>query len=142
MSEPQRSSEWPRVEREHKLKQPRCLVCGCDVQLNVHHKYPFEFVVAVGRPDLELDERNLFSLCTEQAEQHHVLIGHLDDYKSYNPHLEQLIALCRGLTSAQIRAFKDWADAKTLRPKELKDWTDADKAALKAELDKYMPRLT
>lgn len=39
----------------------------------------------VGRPDLELDPRNLLTLCIRPDCEHHVLLGHLDDYESYNP---------------------------------------------------------
>ena len=138
-----RSPLWPAREKLHLLAQPNCLVCGRShmvVPCNVHHRYPFNFVIALGRPDLELDERNLFTLCIDPAEQHHILIGHLDDYLSYNPNLAAMMALCRGLTSVQIRSLHEWQVAKAARPKHLHDMTQAEKDALRAELDRLMPR--
>ena len=139
MGEPQRSPLWPEVERKHRLIQPCCLVCGRDVEVNVHHKYPFDFVILLGRPDLELDERNLYTLCADKAEQHHVLVGHLDNYGSYNPDLEHFIALCRGLTGPQIRSTREFVDAVALRPVHISLMTEDAKAALRLELDKYLP---
>jgi len=40
-----------------------------------------------GRPDFELDPRNLLTPCVHHDCEHHVLIGHLDDYESYNRHV-------------------------------------------------------
>src|SRR5438067_993968 len=34
----QRSPEWPRVEQEHRLREPRCVACGYQGRsLQVHH---------------------------------------------------------------------------------------------------------
>jgi hypothetical protein len=56
-----RSPEWPRVERLHLQRQPRCMCCkpGANTRagLQVHHIFPFHYCIALGRPDLELDDR-------------------------------------------------------------------------------------
>jgi hypothetical protein len=32
----------------------------------VHHIFPFHYCIALGRPDLELDDRNLITLCEDE----------------------------------------------------------------------------
>lgn len=74
-----RSSQWPTVQKNHLLKQPFCSVCGIRGNilnpLNVHHVKPFH-----DHPELELDEKNLISLCRI----HHFFFGHLNNWSSYN----------------------------------------------------------
>ena len=54
----------------------------------MHHIFPFHYCIALGRPDLELDDRNLITLCEDEAgkpgQNHHLLVGHLDDFESSN----------------------------------------------------------
>src|SRR5215471_21747477 len=99
-----RSSKWPEVEREFRETHPRCAACGATDQLNVHHMFPFHFVVICGRPDLELDPRNLITLCTEPRLEHHLLLGHLDDFESYNPDVKKFVKTDAKKTSLQIRS--------------------------------------
>ena len=67
-----RSSEWVQVRSDFVRKHPRCEACGSVYNLNVHHIEPFH-----QRPDLELVEDNLITLCRE----HHFRIGHDPDGK-------------------------------------------------------------
>lgn len=67
-----RSSEWVYVRNEFVRRHPRCEACGSTANLNVHHIVPFH-----ERPDLELVEDNLITLCRE----HHFRIGHDPDGK-------------------------------------------------------------
>ncbi len=67
-----RSSEWVQVRTDYVRKHPRCEACGSTANLNVHHVVPFH-----QRPDLELVEDNLITLCRE----HHFRIGHDPDGK-------------------------------------------------------------
>ena len=67
-----RSSEWVQVLSDFVRKHPRCEACGSGYNLNVHHIVPFH-----QRPDLELVEDNLITLCRE----HHFRIGHDPDGK-------------------------------------------------------------
>ena len=67
-----RSSEWVQVRSDFVRKHPRCEACGSTNNLNVHHVEPFH-----QRPDLELVEDNLITLCRE----HHFRIGHDPDGK-------------------------------------------------------------
>src|SRR5262249_40052921 len=85
-----RSPEWPKVEKAHLAKQAHCICCRpgykSEAGLQVHHIFPFHYCIALGRPDLELDDRNLITLCenekSEPGEDHHLLVGHLDDFQS------------------------------------------------------------
>ena len=74
----QRSSEWPRVRKEHLAKEPRCRVCGSRGDLNVHHVRPYHLF-----PELELHADNLITLC-EGAGNCHLTFGHLRSWKSWN----------------------------------------------------------
>jgi hypothetical protein len=134
-----RSPHWHNVQKLHLLKQPGCIVCGFQHTLNVHHKYPFHYVVALGRPDLELDERNLFTLDVLPTEEHHLLIGHLGDYQSFNPNLEQMAATCRHLLASQIRSMPSFIEAEKQRPPRLDKMSQKEKDALRDELDRLFP---
>jgi hypothetical protein len=51
--------------------------CGTNNGLEVHHIEPFHL-----NPEKELDTNNLITLCKKHC---HLAIGHLMDYKSWNP---------------------------------------------------------
>jgi 5-methylcytosine-specific restriction endonuclease McrA len=71
-----RSSDWPKVRKEHLKTQPFCQACGTIKDLEVHHIEPVHLV-----PQKELDVNNLITLCGSRC---HLLFGHLMDYKSWN----------------------------------------------------------
>lgn len=77
-----RSSLWPTVEKHFLTANPTCAACGSSKRLNVHHKRPFHL-----DPALELDTANLITLCMDK--DCHLLIGHGDNFKAYNPNVEQ-----------------------------------------------------
>jgi len=89
--------------------------------LEVHHIFPLHFCVALGRPDLELDERNLMTLCADKnAGNHHLLVGHFDDYESMNLHARnEAVHMFHGLSATQILANIDWHHRAPKRPKHL-----------------------
>lgn len=63
---------------------PSCAVCGGTRKVEVHHRIPFHL-----RPDLELDPDNLITLCEGcPSANHHLLYGHLGNYKSFNAQVE------------------------------------------------------
>ena len=68
--EGERSSEWQAVRNDFVKRHPFCAACGSIKALNVHHVEPFHL-----RPELELDEWNLITLCR----RHHFEIGHDPD---------------------------------------------------------------
>jgi hypothetical protein len=55
------------------------LACGGRVSLEVHHLMPYQKY-----PELELDKNNLITLC-ESKSKCHWIIGHLLNWRSYNP---------------------------------------------------------
>ena len=74
-----RSKQWSKVEKAHLIAQPFCAACGSTHLLQVHHKIPPSLA-----PSLELDPRNLITLCTDFYECHY-RIGHGADYRSFSP---------------------------------------------------------
>lgn len=77
-----RSGHWQKVRAEHLAKHPACEVCGHDGEkVNVHHIRPFHL-----HPDLELDPKNLITLCEDEGFVNcHLFIGHLGNFKGWNP---------------------------------------------------------
>ncbi len=80
----QHSPKWPEVEEAHLRIQGQCLACGksatnSQVKLQVHHIFPFHYCIALGRPDLELGQRNLITLREDEAghpaDNHHYEAG-------------------------------------------------------------------
>ena len=112
----ERSPRWPAVERAHLAKHPVCAAClrgGANV--DVHHILPFRVCIALGRPDLELDERNVITLCAESDERgagnHHLLLGHLDDWSSMNVEVAaQAARRFHGFDAEKLRACEAWQD--------------------------------
>lgn len=74
-----RSPKWSGVRKQHLALYPLCTVCETKDGCEVHHKAPYHL-----HPDLELDPRNLITLCRD----HHLLFGHLMSFKSYNQDVE------------------------------------------------------
>jgi 5-methylcytosine-specific restriction enzyme A len=74
-----RSGAWPALERRWLASHPFCAACGGRSALQVHHKIPVSWDAS-----LELVETNLITLCAP----HHLLFGHLMDWKSRNPAVE------------------------------------------------------
>ena len=85
--EPPRSPLWPKVEHTFRTSHPNCAGCGGVDKLNVHHMQPFHL-----KPELELDPKNLITLCMGLGKDCHILIGHGDDFKAYNPAVELMAA--------------------------------------------------
>ena len=73
-----RSSQWSHVEKTYKANNPTCACCGSTKRLQVHHCKPFHL-----HPELELDMNNLITLCMDL--DCHLLVGHGDNFKDYNP---------------------------------------------------------
>jgi 5-methylcytosine-specific restriction enzyme A len=112
-----RSGVWPKVEHDFKSKHPTCAACGGVVNLNVHHMKPFHL-----DPALELDETNLITLCMEIGHDCHLLIGHGDDFKAFNPNVSVMaaatLACYKQNDAAKVKEIE--AKAKDTRQYELK----------------------
>lgn len=83
-----RSPQW-RAVREQFLTDKVCACCGGRVKLVAHHILPFHVA-----PESELDQGNLIALC--EAEKYgincHLLMGHLGDFRDWNPLVEAFAA--------------------------------------------------
>lgn len=107
-----RSPMWGSVEKAHRLIEPRCVVCGYKgSKIQVHHIKPFHL-----HPLLELDPKNLITLCEAKGREHHLLIGHLDNWESYNEHVREDVKRFRNKTEKQIRADLHWQKMMLQRP--------------------------
>jgi len=146
----QRSQEWNPVRNKHlhfAKDQGFCAVCGGTAQLQVHHIVPFHFVHLVYRGDLELDERNLMTLCEVQQHDHHNLVGHLENWEIYNPGGRDMMATAfKGTPAEQLTAdeikksqqFQAWMSDKNI-PRKWLDMNDQDKKDLRKFLDNIFP---
>ncbi|GCE15893.1 HNH endonuclease [Tengunoibacter tsumagoiensis] len=107
-----RSPEWPRVAHEHLRHEPACVVCGhLGKGLQVHHIKPFHLF-----PELELDPNNLITLCEIKGRTHHLLIGHLDDWESYNKRVREDTKLYSHQSATAIKANPHWQKEVAQRP--------------------------
>lgn len=79
-----RSSDWPKVRKEHLLKQPECQACGGADELQVHHICPFHL-----HPELELAPGNLITLCEKRGHDCHFVFGHFHNWRLFNPVVRQ-----------------------------------------------------
>ena len=80
-----RNPEWNKLRRLHLKRYPKCAVCGAIKRDNVaHHIMPVQ-----RHPKLEMDPTNLITLCERGkfGANHHLFIGHLQNYQSYNEHV-------------------------------------------------------
>lgn len=76
-----RSSQWPKLRKQHIEKQPCCQACGSCKKPEVHHIVPVHL-----DPSKELDPDNLITLCDRYC---HFTIGHLMSYHSWNTEVIQ-----------------------------------------------------
>ena len=146
-AEPPRSPHWPHVEKAVLHLHKWCAACGPDKVckgLQVHHVWPFHMAVALGRPDLELDPRNLIVLCeTEHNDpeaNHHLAVGHLGNFRSAgNIHVADDAVLFAGLTAAQIEADPRYLARKATMLPDLDKMTDDQRAAFTAAMNAAIP---
>jgi 5-methylcytosine-specific restriction enzyme A len=137
----QRSGHWRAVEKAHLAKEPGCAACGKRVSVQVHHRFPFHYCIALGRPDLELDQRNLITLCEGPGtEDHHLLIGHLDDFKSSNLSVDvDARSVFATKTKEQIENDPLWMKKRSARLKPLSEMSAVEKADFKALMNRTFP---
>lgn len=81
-----RSAAWPKVRKAYLAKHPKCFVCLGTKEITVHHRLPFHI-----DPTLELEEKNLITLCEGKSTLNcHLIFGHWGNFaKKYNPHIER-----------------------------------------------------
>lgn len=76
-----RSPKWGAFKKEYEKTHPKvCAVCGSKKGVALHHLRPFHL-----HPELELEENNMLWVCERPGHDHHFMVAHLEDYKSFNP---------------------------------------------------------
>lgn len=70
-----RSGSWPALRDKHLKDNPWCEACGRVKRLTVHHVIPVHV-----DPSLELDEKNLITLCGVC----HLVFGHFFSWRRFN----------------------------------------------------------
>lgn len=75
-----RSPKWSELRAMWLSQQPICQGCGTEKNLQVHHIIPVHV-----DPSRELDSTNLITLCEQVRHDCHFHIGHLLNWKAYNP---------------------------------------------------------
>ena len=141
-----RSPHWPTVEKEFKKKNPDCLYCGEEsgklYGIQVHHINAFHVVVGLGRPDLELDERNLVSLDETEAGRpapdHHIVAGHNGSFQKNNPHVLEDVSLWKGKDKKFIESTQKWQEEASSQ-KPFSQWSLEEKKAYRKMLDEKLP---
>ena len=94
----QRSPQWPAVRRAFLRQNPRCVLCGNEHNLNVHHVEPYHL-----KPERELDPTNLITLCekSEVADLFglncHQWAGHLGNWEAFNPRVRECVKKLAGI---------------------------------------------
>jgi hypothetical protein len=137
-----RSPHWKTVRTTFRRAHPFCDACGPGsprVHLEVHHVIPYHLCALLGRPDLELDPRNLVVLCEDEGFDHHLLVGHLGDFQTSNPIVRESVSTFFGATVAQIRIDARWVGLARAKPPEWGNMTDQNKLALRDEMDAVYP---
>ena len=139
-----RSPHWPKVEKAFRALHPQCVACVVKsvTHIQIHHRFPFHYCVALGRPDLELDMRNLITLCEwkSPSPNHHELIGHLADWKSSNLDVANDAITFRGMSSAEIRKDSRWIKKEANRLVQLDKMTAKDKVAFTKLMNATFPK--
>jgi len=140
-----RSSRWPAIEKAFRKLHPQCVSClvPSTRHVQIHHRFPFHYCVALGRPDLELDMRNLITLCewpSHPSPDHHLIIGHLDNFQSSNLDVAEDAVTFRGMTAAQIKADSRWISKMKERLVPLDQMTKKDKAIFVKRMNATFPR--
>lgn len=137
-----RSPHWPHVRAEQIKRQPVCQASGLTAadgaQNEAHHIFPFHLCVLLGRPDLELDLRNLITLARAPVDPH-LLLGHLDDFRSSNLDVVADCVRWHGKSDAEIKADPLWQGKHAGRMKPWAEWNDQEKLDFRAHLDKTFP---
>jgi len=145
-----RSSKWRTVERTYKEAHPACACCGKTYPggrgIQIHHRFPFHDCILAGRADLELDERNLISLCEDEkgveTNDCHFVVGHCCSFRSFNPTVEEDAAgPWHGLTKTQIEQLDEFIEKVRNRPKSYPGMTADEQTAFRNMLDQRMPPL-
>lgn len=137
-----RSNHWSTVEHEFKKLYPDCAMGGKG-PIQVHHCWPFHYLLdpMIGRPDLELDDRNLIGLTEGPNEaddgEYHLLIGHRGNFREGNVNVRSDAHRFYRQSCASLKANPDYQAIVPIKP--LTAMSDDEKRAFKAQIDADLP---
>ena len=145
-----RSPKWSWVQKAFEKAFPYCFCCGKKKKfpngrgLQTHHIFPYHYVILAGRPDLELDKRNLGNFCEDEkgivTEDHHLIVGHNGDFRNFSPTaMEDATKTFHGMSKAKILTDPRYIKKTKNRPKLWKDMTAKERKAFRKMLDKIFP---
>jgi len=143
-----RSSHWDSVKKAFLKKHGNfCDACKAEDKgkfgLQVHHIHAYHIGVLLGRPDTELDERNFSVLCETDhntvAPNHHLIIGHQNNFKRNNENLLEDIKKYKGIDGHAILTEATFVNNMKNASKEFPQWTPQEKTAYRKKLDEVMP---
>jgi len=80
-----RSPHWPEFSREVIAQDGACQFCGGVKLLQVHHIKPFHLF-----PALELDRRNVITLCMAPGNECHFVQGHKRNWLKFEPNIREI----------------------------------------------------
>jgi len=142
-----RNPLWAEKEKAFLSRNPACALCGVEDSVVAHHIIPVPYCLALGRADLELDERNLLTLCHSRAgnscDDHHLYVGHLGDYHSFNLTVrEDVQGRFKGSRKARL-----WFSVERINSLQetlaafphLASMSDAQRGALRRRIDELFP---
>jgi hypothetical protein len=114
-----RSPHWDALRKDYLWWHPKCAACGGYTSVQVHHVAPFHLV-----PEMELDSDNLISLCMAPGKHCHLLIGHGDNFKYYNPSVRSYAkAALEARASGDLKRLENLEKmSKSNRIKDLSKW--------------------
>lgn len=138
-----RSPHWGSLENWIKKHYGDvCEITGLS-PVQIHHEFPFHDCILAGRPELELTLENLHRLYSgghEAANGHHLIVGHLRDFRSYNPRLVHYLHKWKGLTTEQIQKLPEWKSMASRKPKSYSEMTPFLQDAFRQALDHRFPK--
>lgn len=141
----ERSPHWSSTVKKFLAVNGHCAVCEKSTLWHgifahqVHHIHAFHYCVLLGRPDLELDPRNLIVMCQVPGTHHHLLCGHLGEFRSFNPHVVDFVKRYKGWKREAIEADSTYKLAVMHRPKTFDLMTEEEKRTMRKMLDDTLP---
>jgi hypothetical protein len=135
-----RSYKWPSFRKKIiKERGGVCELSGATSDLEAHHIFPFHLCVLLGRPELELDKRNIIILSGGPI-NYHLLLGHLNSFQSYNASIMNMQEYGDS-TAQEIKTHKEWSLLREYRPKPWDRMTIQEKEELREMLNRKFPFL-
>ena len=131
-----RSPELPTARSAQLAKNPHCVACkpgtNLGAALQVHHIFPFH--IAWRRDALASSSTGATSSCSARprpakpSENHHLLIGHRDDFQSSNLDLAgDAVATFRALSALDTKANATWTTKRSAGLPPLENVTPEEK---------------